>query len=98
MKLKVRAASFSLLLVALSSLTAQGINPEVVRLNKLGGELQKRAIGSRPSVTTCMLWTLVSSQRRATQWQLYTKTWVTYMRPGVVMRMPRNNTGSFMTY
>jgi hypothetical protein len=33
MKLKVSAACFSLLLVALSSLTAQGINPEVVRLN-----------------------------------------------------------------
>jgi tetratricopeptide (TPR) repeat protein len=38
MKLKVRAACFSLLLVSISSLTAQGINPEVVRLNKMAGE------------------------------------------------------------
>jgi tetratricopeptide (TPR) repeat protein len=38
MKLKVRATCFSLLLVSISSLTAQGINPEVVRLNKMAGE------------------------------------------------------------
>lgn len=40
MKLKVRTACFSLLIVSVSSLTAQGINPEVVRLNKMAGERQ----------------------------------------------------------
>jgi tetratricopeptide (TPR) repeat protein len=40
MKLKVSAACFSLLLAAVSSLTAQEINPEVVRLNKIANERQ----------------------------------------------------------
>jgi tetratricopeptide (TPR) repeat protein len=38
MKLNPRIAGFSLLLVAISSLTAQGINPEVLRLNNVAGE------------------------------------------------------------
>jgi tetratricopeptide (TPR) repeat protein len=40
MKTKLGTVYLMLLLVASSSLTAQGINPEVVRLNKLAGERQ----------------------------------------------------------